>query len=126
MGKEQETVDLLFILSDSQAAIHPAINLSNSAPSRSGIEKDLKNALLKRRDQDIAIAWIRSHIGIAGNVKADHRAAFGSILGEVSGSPQTATEEGVRAAPKAIRRENRVPKAFGLRRSDWHRKAASA
>jgi len=115
LSAEQETADMLFILTDSQAALHMAVNLSNAAPPRSGIEKDLKVALLKR---NTAIAWFRRPIGIPGEVKAGHPAAFESLLGGAAESPQTATEEGVRSTSKAIRREDRVAKGFGLRRSD--------
>lgn len=79
-----------------------------------------------RRDQGTAIAWIRSHIGISGSVKADRRAAYESILGVVSGSPRVATEEGIRTISKATRREERVAKGMGLRRMDWTRGAISA
>ena len=48
-----------------------------------------------------------------------------ALLGEIAGSPETPTE-GVRAASASQRREDRHEKGFGLRRSDWHRKAPSA
>jgi len=96
---------MLFLLTDSQAAL--VTHSDQPKPPRSGIEVLLKKALHKRRDQDTAIAWIRSHIGIQGNEKADKRAAYESLLGRVSGHPQTATEEGIRASSKAIRREDR-------------------
>jgi len=38
----------------------------------------------------------------------------------------TATEEGIRAASRALRREQIYEKGYGLRRSDWHRRAVPA
>jgi len=54
---------------------------------RSGIEVQLTEALRKREHLDTAISWIRSHIGIEGNEKADDAAALASILGEIAGPP---------------------------------------
>jgi len=50
------------ILSDSMTAIHTALQLSGGAPPRSGIETDLRESLLARKN-DTAVAWIRGHIG---------------------------------------------------------------
>jgi len=52
----RETTNRLFLLTDLQTALQSAINLSNGYPRRSGIERRLKQALHKRRDQDTAIA----------------------------------------------------------------------
>jgi len=85
----------------------------------------MKQALHKR-DQDTAIAWIRSHIGIPGNERVGRRAAYESALGVTAGSPHTATEEGLRAGSRATGRDDRWCKGFGERRSDWSRRALSA
>jgi len=89
-----------------------------AAVPRSGIEKQLKEALFKRRDQDTAIAWTPSHIGIPGDEKPDERAEFESLFGAIAGSPRTAMEEGLRSWPRARQREERQAKGFGVRRSD--------
>lgn len=104
---ERETADMLYLLTDSQAALHTALNLSQGVPPRSGLEVALKKALWNRRDQDTAITWIRSHIGIPGNVKADRRAAYESLLGRVASS------QGVRTVSRAIRRSDRAQQGPG-------------
>jgi len=86
LGLEQETADMHYLLTDSQAALHTDLNLSKGVPPKSGVEKELKMALWKRRDQDMAVAWIRSHIGIPGNDNADRKVAFEEILGLTEGS----------------------------------------
>jgi len=57
---------------------------------------------LKRRGIATAIAWIRSHIGIHGNVQADLAAAFNSHLGETSLHNRTATHEGIKIRSSEI------------------------
>lgn len=89
---------------DSQAALRSAINLSSGSPPISAIEKELKAALHERRGQDTGIAWIRSHIGIPSNERADSQANYKSLLGDISDSEGTTAKEGVRAFSAAQRR----------------------
>jgi len=102
-----------------------AINLSTSQPPRSGVEVQLKQALHNRRDKDTAISRIYRQIGIPGNERADRREEYESHLGVTAGSPHTATEEGIRLASKATKKQDRQVGVFGLRRGDWCRRALS-
>jgi len=113
------------ILSDSSTAIHTALRLSSGAPPRSGIEIELREALLGRK-HTTAVAWIRGHLGLHGNTVADKLAELHSHLGSVSLHPRTATPEGVRAASRAVRKSSRTQTGFRIRRTDWHRHALSA
>ena len=70
--------------------------------ARSHIECRLK-AVLKTKSRDIGVLWVRGYIGIDGNEKADKRAEFESILGEISGKDGIVTWEGVRASSRATR-----------------------
>jgi len=119
LGIAKEPADMLYIIMDSQTALQTAINISKGATPRSRIELELREALHKRRDQDTAITWICSHIGIRGNVEGDGRAAFKSTLGVVAGSPRVAIWEGLRVASKATCREFISDEGLGLRRTDW-------
>jgi len=112
------------ILSDSSTAIQTALQLSSGAPPRSGIEIELREAILGR-GQTTAVAWIRGHLGLVGNTIADELPELHSHLGTTSLHLRTATPEGVKAASRAIRRASRTRAGFGTRRTDWHKHALS-
>ncbi|KAF8417873.1 hypothetical protein EV426DRAFT_706623 [Tirmania nivea] len=63
----------------------------------------------------MAIGWVRSHIGITGNEKADKKAAYESALEHISGSPQEQDSK-------------RPARPGGDQRSEpgWHRHTLSA
>jgi len=115
-----DTADRLYILTDSQGALRTTLALSKEAYPRSRTERELKGALHKRRDQSTAITWIRGHIGIEGNTKADRLSAYYSYLGVTAMAPREATWEGVRNYSKARQRSERVEPGMGLRRADWN------
>jgi len=60
------------LLTDSQAALISTLNLSKRSPPRSRIDVEIKNALRKRAGEDMAIAWVRSYIGIPGNEQVEN------------------------------------------------------
>ena len=114
------------ILSDSHSAVSTTLALSQGAPPRSGIEKEIKNGLHRRHDAhwDTSISWVRSHIGIEGNEKADRLASFHSARGRLC-RPATrlSTPNGLRAISKKARSEARSLPSFGSNTS-WNRQAS--
>lgn len=95
----------VLLLTDCQAAVDTTLNPCKGNPPRSDIESQLKHWLNVRRQaqQDTAIAWVRSHIGIPGKEEADRLATWSSHLGQTTNAPRTVTEGGLRTAGKAIR-----------------------
>ncbi|KAF8422939.1 hypothetical protein EV426DRAFT_669791 [Tirmania nivea] len=116
----------LLILTDSMTSKQALLNLGKGAPPRSGIERELKDLLHKRAHLQTAIGWVRSHIGIPGNERADKRAAYESALGRIAGTQQVATAAGIRTAAKARRKDMRSEPGYGSNRCLWHRHALSA
>ena len=76
---------ILLILTDSTSALQSVANLATGHPTQSSIECRIKDALQNREAEDTAIAWVRSHIGIPGNERADRTALFHSYLGSITG-----------------------------------------
>jgi len=117
---------MLAILTDSQAAKSTTINLSNGQLPRSSIELSIKEALNRHRDNDTTISWARAHIGIPGNEKADPLALENSYIGQIAGTATTASEGGIRALFRAVRKDQRSHPGHGYRRTEWGRQALSA
>ena len=102
-----------------------ADRLADGGTPRSGIERRMKE-LLTTGDREIGMAWVRSHIGIAGNEKADRRAALERLRGEARRPPPITTFEGLREHRKAIRKAARFEPGFGRNRTDWGKHALAA
>ena len=118
----EEDSHTLLILTDSRASI---ANMRNRAPPRSSMEKD---SLRRRQDlhMDTAIAWVRGHIGIPGNAKADHQALLQSYLGRLRGEAHTVTPAGLSAKSKIQPSQERRVTSFGQNHSTWNRLAMTA
>jgi len=124
---ENEEANTIAIASDYAAAIQSIRNLSNGHLPCLGIERRIKASIISRtHERDIGYLWVRGHIGIRGNEKADSRAEFESILGDISGSTQIATEEGLTTTSRAARKSARTQAGYGQRRPKWNCHALSA
>lgn len=108
IGLEREH-GLLAIASDSMAVTTTLQHLVHGRTPRSGIEKKIKDSLLNR-DTEIVALWVRSHIGILGNEAADRIAALEGLIG-LQDSPKTATLKGMREMSKEARKVSRTPKS---------------
>lgn len=128
LALEREEGVAIIILSDSRKATQIVYAMSSGDSPRSGIEKRIKAALHRRHKahMDTAIAWVRGHIGIQGNSKADHTAALHSTIGQLSNSPWTATPSGLKAFSKAQRRLDRYTPSFGKSNTSWSQQALTA
>ena len=116
---------MLVIASDSQAAISTVHRLCKGGPPRSGIEVRMKD-LLMNQDREVGVLWVRSHMNIPGNEKADRRAALEGIQGTRRGDQPVCTPERLRARRKAIRKEARTEPGHGSRRTEWGKHSLSA
>ena len=98
------------ICSDSRAALGTCRGIGRGAPCRSGIEKELKQALqhLERQGVKVYLVWVRAHIGIEGNEQADRTANRFSWQGDIGNLPQSTTPAGLRQNSKALRKDWRT------------------
>ena len=124
-------LDQVLLLSDSlQASIACLHKLAQGTQSpRSGIEVRIKRALRQRgsSQMDTGTSWVRAHIGINGNEKADTEAGIRSHLGQLLSEPGTATEAGIRQLSKQARAAHRSTPSLGLgKRTMWPRQPLSA
>lgn len=119
--------DMLLLLTDSMAAYRTILGLASGNHSRSGIEMEIAKELHLRSGLDTGVSWVRSHISIPGNEKADKAVDFPSHLGQISRSPNISTYEGMRVHGKAIRNEYRAQAGLGNgNRVLWRKRPLSA
>ena len=118
----------LLVVTDSRAALARTVALSEGAPPQSGAERDIKKGLAARTARtalDTAITWVRAHIGLSGNEKADRLARHHSMTGRLRGAINTVTPGGLRSWGKEVRQKERVQPGWG-NHSGWNRHALSA
>ena len=115
---------MICLVSDSQVAVKSVHNIRKGHPPHSYIERRIKEAL-RSQIRDVGILWVRGHIGIPGNEKGDNREEYESILGELTRTPTIATEEGMNASSRAIRKRYRQQEGYNLRMYEWGRQELS-
>ena len=113
----------LALASDSMAALSTLKDLAKGAPPRSAIEVRMKDALSTGRP--VGALWVRSHIGIPGNEKADRRAALEGLRGPRD-FPELVTWEGLKEKDKAWRESLRTAPGYGKHRTEWGKHALAA
>ena len=114
----------ILLVTDSRAAIQATKNAGTRGKARTRALVALGNEISKRQalysSGNVRIAWVKSHIGIAGNDEADAMAKVGAEKesgGEI-------TEGGIRQRQKEIRKKIReTPKFICIVK--WDRKSAT-
>ena len=118
------TDEKVIILSDSKAAIQAIINAGRRGKARTRDQAHLVQQIRRRQDlygqDNVAVGWVKAHVGIEGNERADEMAKMGAA----KEGRDHVTEGGLRQWEKTKRRENRV-RIGHLDATKWDRHTAS-
>ena len=102
------TEEKVIILSDSKAAIQAVINAGQRGTERTRDLAHLRQQILNRQDlygqDNVAVGWVKAHVGIEGKERADEMAKMCVVKEE----RDHVTEGGLQQWEKGKRRENRV------------------
>ena len=124
LALEAVPVSPVLVLSDSQAAIASVQNAAACGSARSADLRAVVDMVGEWASAGVPIrfAWVKAHVGVAGNELADEMAKLGC---ERDDAP-VVTEGGIRALWKAVRGAERVVVGCGMGRVvKWGRRAAS-
>ena len=101
----------LLVLSDSRAAIAAVKNAAECGHARTADLREVVNLAGEwaSAGMDLRFGWVKAHIGIEGNERANALAKVGCSVG----SPLRVTEGGVRALRKKLRAGERLVFGFG-------------
>ena len=116
--------DKVIILSDSKAAIQAVINAGRGGKARTGdlvqLGKEIRNQQSLYGPDNVTVGWVKAHVGIEGNERADEMAKMGAA----KEGRNRVTEGGLRQWEKAVKRDNRV-RGGHLDATKWDRHTAS-
>ena len=123
------TAGPVLILSDSQAAIKAMVKAGKRGRARTAALKEAIEGIAEKQqreggiEQPVMLAWIKAHIGINGNERADKMAKEASM----HQSGNKVTEGGIKAVWQEMRRNERRVEGFGKGRIiGWNRTSVTA
>ena len=110
------------ILADSMAAIQAVKKAGKTGKATSGELVRVMKQVRKRGKGIVRFAWVKAHVGIPGNERADQTAKFYTkVVG-----PEVLTEGGIKQQLTAKRKAERAQVGWGKRRvAGWSWRAAT-